>query len=572
MVAPVILFVYSRPFHTKLTVEALALNHGANQHDLIVFSDAAGDTGKSESVDAVREYLQTITGFRSVTVYHRLYNFGLAKSIIEGVTQVLKQYDRIIVLEDDMVTSRYFLTFMNEALDRFANDDRVISIHGYMYQVKTELPEAFFLQGADCWGWATWRRGWTLFNPDGPFLLNELKNRKLIKAFDFNGTFDYSGMLEGQIKGRNDSWAIRWYASAFLAGKLTLYPGRSLVHNIGNDGSGRHCGTNHALDVQLSDRPVMLDDVKVEASPMVQKDLEAYFGSHLTPFKRGQSVLFGHQIQSKFFNALRDWLPPIIIRKIRQLLSRKSEEIFFDGSYSSWEQAEKHSSGYESEQILLKVLASTRKVKNGEAAYERDSVLFDEIEYAWPVTAVLMWIAAQNGGQLSVLDFGGSLGSTYFQNRKFLNTLPDVKWSVVEQINFVEAGRKYITDERLKFYESVEECLKEAQPKVVLFSSVLQYLPEPMVPLMKLVCSPVEIIVIDRTPFLNQQTKATIKVQHVPSAIYSASYPCWFFNFDDFTNQIVLSGFEIIEKFDSLDRLSKDATWQGIIFQRSNRK
>jgi hypothetical protein len=274
---PITLFTYARPDHTQRTVEALLRNPGVNEHDLIVYSDGPRTPEKAHAVATVREYLQTIAGFRSVTIRTRPHNYGLAKSIIEGVTEVLSRYERIIVLEDDMVTSPYFLSYMNEALDRFADDERVISVHGYVYPVQQALPEAFFLRGADCWGWATWRRGWNLFNPDGQGLLDELKRRSLIKAFDFNGTYGYSKMLEGQTKGVNDSWAIRWCASAFLADKLTLYPGRSLVHNIGNDSSGTHCGSSSTHDAVLSSTPINLAGLEVKPSKLGFIAFERYF-------------------------------------------------------------------------------------------------------------------------------------------------------------------------------------------------------------------------------------------------------------------------------------------------------
>jgi hypothetical protein len=166
---------------------------------------------------------------------------------------------------------------MNEALDRFASDERVISIHGYVYPVQQTLPEAFFLPGADCWGWATWRRGWDIFNADGQALLDELKRRGLRKEFDFNGAYAYSTMLEGQIEGLNNSWAVRWYASAFLAGKLTLYPGRSLVHNIGNDGSGTHRGDGTSHNATLSATPINLGGLEVTPSALGQDAFESFF-------------------------------------------------------------------------------------------------------------------------------------------------------------------------------------------------------------------------------------------------------------------------------------------------------
>jgi hypothetical protein len=283
---PIVLFTYARPDHTRRTVESLLRNPEASKHDLIVFSDAPRTPDKQAAVEEVRIYLASISGFRSLTIHHRLQNFGLAKSIITGVTQVLIEHERIIVLEDDLVTSAHFLAYMNEALDLFADDERVISIHGYVFPVHQILPEAFFLPGADCWGWATWRRGWQIFNPDGRALLDELKCSDQIKAFDFNGAYGYSKMLEGQIKGDNDSWAVRWHASAFLAGKLTLHPGRSLVHNIGNDDSGTHCGNDNSWDAELSTTPIDLKSLKVKTSTLALGAYENFFRDNQDTFAK----------------------------------------------------------------------------------------------------------------------------------------------------------------------------------------------------------------------------------------------------------------------------------------------
>ena len=178
--APIVLFTYCRPLHTRKTVSALQNNLLASNSDLIIYSDAPHNQDMQGIVDEVRAYLATIIGFRSVSVRHRTHNFGLARSIIEGVSEVLRFSDRVIVVEDDLVTSPYFLTYMNEALERYALDDRVASIHGYVYPCFQSLPKTFFLRGADCWGWSTWRRAWAYFNPDGQHLLEELRRRKLL--------------------------------------------------------------------------------------------------------------------------------------------------------------------------------------------------------------------------------------------------------------------------------------------------------------------------------------------------------------------------------------------------------
>jgi len=166
---------------------------------------------------------------------------------------------------------------MNDGLEKYQNDDRVISIHGYVYPVKEELPETFFLKGADCWGWATWRRGWNLFNPDGQYLLDKIKKSKLEKQFNFNNSFNYVKMLHDQIKGLNDSWAIRWYASAFIANKLTLYPGRSLIQNIGLDDSGTHCGISNKYSVMLSDNFINVKTIDVRESQLAYNLFKQYF-------------------------------------------------------------------------------------------------------------------------------------------------------------------------------------------------------------------------------------------------------------------------------------------------------
>ena len=297
--APIALFVYSRFEHTKRTVDALLKNILVEESDLFIFSDSDKNPSTADAVQEVRAYIKTIVGFKSVSIVERDRNLGLANSIIDGVTQLCNQYGRVVVLEDDMVTSPYFLIYMNEALDRYEKDERVISIHGYVYPVAPSLPEAFFLRGADCWGWATWQRGWAHFNPDGKALLHELKHRKLLRAFDFDGSYPYSKMLEAQIKGTNDSWAVRWYASAYLANKLTLYPGRSLVHNIGNDSSGTHCGDSNAYDSELGTKRLNLSQVLVAPS----SEGRAAFVSFFRRTRLGRTdrmLLRAKQILSKF--------------------------------------------------------------------------------------------------------------------------------------------------------------------------------------------------------------------------------------------------------------------------------
>jgi hypothetical protein len=263
---PVALFAYARPDHLRRTVASLLRNPEAGQTALYVFCDAAKSSGQQPAVDAVRRYVDSITGFASVTIVRQPKNLGLAQSIISGVSSTLEHHESVIVLEDDLVVSPYFLSFMRDGLDTYVNDPSVASIHGYRYPVRELLPETFFLRGADCWGWATWRRAWRHFRADGQGLLTELRDRRLTRSFDLDGCYPFTQMLADQVGGRNDSWAIRWHASCYLSDMLTLYPGRSLVVNIGQDSSGTHSKSTIAFDGDLAERAVVVARIPLIAS------------------------------------------------------------------------------------------------------------------------------------------------------------------------------------------------------------------------------------------------------------------------------------------------------------------
>lgn len=268
--APIVLFTYNRLIHTQKVIEALLQNEYASVSDMIIYSDGGKDEKTKHEVYLVREYLKSIVGFKSLVIQERTENWGLANNIIDGVTSIVNEYGKVIVLEDDLVVSPYFLKYMNEALDLYEKDEQVISIHGYVYPVRRQLPETFFIKGADCWGWATWKRGWDLFCSDGKALLNEIDKRNLKKEFDFGNSYPYYKMLKQQIEGKNNSWAIRWYASAFLNNKLTLHPCHSLVKQIGMDGSGTHCGKNFLFNVKLIEEPVNVQKIKIEETLFVR--------------------------------------------------------------------------------------------------------------------------------------------------------------------------------------------------------------------------------------------------------------------------------------------------------------
>jgi len=278
MLAPICLFVYNRLEHTIACINALKNNNLAKESELFIFSDYAKNEKDILDVNRVRMYLENIDGFKKVNIIMREKNFGLANNIIDGVTKIVNEYGKIIVLEDDLVTSSDFLKYMNDGLELYADEEKVASIHGYVYPLPhyERLTETFFIRGADCWGWATWARAWKHFEPDGKKLLKELKRQHLSKKFNFNNSYPYVNMLEDQIKGRNNSWAIRWYASAFINNMYTLYPRQSLVQNIGMDNSGTHCGYNDYFNNELI-KYINLNKQSVIESEIAKNEFIYYF-------------------------------------------------------------------------------------------------------------------------------------------------------------------------------------------------------------------------------------------------------------------------------------------------------
>ena len=277
--APIALFVYNRIEHVQKTLDSLSQNLLADKSDLYIFSDNAKSSDDISSVNKVRKFCSSLNNFKSITLYEREKNFGLARNIVNGISQVLENNKKIIVLEDDLLTDKFFLKYMNEALNLFENNEDIISIHGYIYPLKKKLQKPFFLKGADCWGWATWKRGWDLYNDDTNYLYNQIKNNNYQKEFNYNNSYNYFKILTKTLKSKNNSWTIKWYASAFLKKKLTLYPPHSLVHNIGNDGSGTNSSKNNIYDNYLKNIPIELENIPVIENSKLKNEFENYFNS-----------------------------------------------------------------------------------------------------------------------------------------------------------------------------------------------------------------------------------------------------------------------------------------------------
>jgi glycosyltransferase involved in cell wall biosynthesis len=241
--APIALFVYNRPEHTRRTVESLRANTLAPQSDLFVFSDAARKESAAAAVEDVRKFIRTIEGFKSVTIIERERNFGLAASVIAGTTQLCEEFGRLIAVEDDLLTSADFLSFMNCALHRYADDSRIYSVSGFNFSFnapKDYQYDVYCSYRSMSWGWGTWKDRWEKADWNVSDYLSFSADKNQQRQFNRGGE-DLSHILDLQMAGQLDSWSIRWDYTHFKRDALAVLPVVSRVSNTGSDGSGVHC-------------------------------------------------------------------------------------------------------------------------------------------------------------------------------------------------------------------------------------------------------------------------------------------------------------------------------------------
>lgn len=293
--APIVLFVYNRPWHTVQTLNALAANDWADQSTLYIYSDGPKHLALKEDVERiakVREIIKSRKWCKKVIIIESAYNKGLADSIIGGVTEVINRHGKIIVLEDDLVTCKGFLKYMNDCLDLYENEERVMQISAYIYGTpkKSMNQTTHFLRILGCNGWGTWRRAWNHYEHDIEKHIKLVsKSKKMIKKFDIEGHATWYKQLLLNREMKIYSWAVRWYASWWLIGGFNLFPQRSLLTNIGHDGSGVHGSapfyngeTVEALEVSK---------ITLKENVQLRKEIDKIWKSGLGQHKKYKSAL-----------------------------------------------------------------------------------------------------------------------------------------------------------------------------------------------------------------------------------------------------------------------------------------
>lgn len=284
--APICLFVYNRLDETKQTIEALKKNYLAKESELFIFSDGAKNEKAIQEVEEVRTYLKTIKDFKLIKIFKSKDNKGLANSIISGVSKVIKEYGKVIVLEDDLLTVPNFLTFMNEALLFYKNQSKIQTINGYSVHIETKN-DVYFQRRPFSWGWATWNEYWNKELFDKQDIKKQLEsNPNILKELKFKLGADIPNMLLDSIENINDSWYVRWAYDHFKNNKLSVYPSRSLIENIGFIEESTHCQGINTYVSELENNYVK--KIKLRQAQLLELE-ENYF---LNYFSKLYKIIF----------------------------------------------------------------------------------------------------------------------------------------------------------------------------------------------------------------------------------------------------------------------------------------
>ena len=358
--APIILFLYNRPYQTIKTLNFLKKNLLSSKSDLIIFSDGSKQNElDKKKVEIVRIIIKNFTGFKSKKIYFRKKNLGLFKNIIGGLDTVFKKYDKAIILEDDLLVEKNFLKYMNQALSIYSGDSNVACISGWFCgHNNRNINDTFFLKGSDIWGWATWRRSWKDFNRNPKSLLKEFKKKpELIKKFNLNNSYDYYGLLKKREKNINQSWGILWNASNFLKEKFYLNFSNSLCINIGQDQSGSHDMSKIGyFNQKLLHKKINLKKQEIKESLIGEKIKSDFFRKNF-------------QLEKNIFKRINPF------KRIYNKLVYRNKIITYSGEFKNWKEAKKKSKGYNSKKILMNVFNATLKAKNNLYYFERDGSL-----------------------------------------------------------------------------------------------------------------------------------------------------------------------------------------------------
>jgi len=533
---PVALFAYARPAHLTRVLACLK----ENRVPLIyAFADGAKGPADVSRVTETRRLLRQID-WADVRLTERTENLGLGRSVLAGVDEVAAKHDSFIVWEDDLICVPGTYEWVCAALRHYADAPRVMSVSAWTHPRVTPPDvgdQPYFDARAECWVWGAWARSWAGVSGETAVEKMRLAARRGVAP----GAYGADLPQQAAYEQKRNVWAVRWLYHHFLLGGLCLRPPWSMVEHIGFDAMA----TNAAGSVEWANPPLRPVPPQPSNWPVVAEN----------PLCRGlwraanPSVKLSTRVAHKLARSTRGLLKAVTPEPVRSRLRVLFGWKWFRGDYRTWAAARAASGGYDDKAILQKVLAATLEVQAGRAAFERDGVLFPSADADRPLLEQLQEIVRASPGRLRVLDFGGSLGSTYWRLRPFLPSGDQLRWDIVEQPAFVEAGREHLTDTPLKFYHDLAGAQSQGAHDVLLCSCVLQYLEEPFRMLEEWSRLDIPYLLLNNLP-LHAKGPDRLTVQHVPPTIYVATYPVWFFNRDRFLQRVRVH-YEIIREFEA---------------------
>lgn len=510
---PVVLFAYARPAHLARVLACLKEN---GVPLILAYADGAKGAADAAAVAETRALLRAID-WSEVRLTERPANLGLGRNVLAGVTEVAARHEAFVVWEDDLVCVPGTYAWLCAALRHYANDPRVMSVSAWTHSRITpaEVTDRPYLDArAECWVWGGYARAWRGMDQTALEKMAAVEANGL--PADAYGT-DLPRMARDEAS--KNIWAVRWLYHHLQHGALCLRPPWSMVEHIGFD----QAATNAPAAVGWENPPLQAAPPRPTAWP------DALEHPACRRLWQAATADGNHGLAARCKRIVRRLVPAALLAPIEQRFFR----IRWEGDYPDWVSARAACSGYDAAGITAKVVAAARQVRDGQAMYERDGMVFHQPAPVWPALAVLREAAKARGGGLTVLDFGGSLGSLYFQNRERLRDCRPLRWSVVEQPALVDAGRREFQTEELRFYSSSREACDDGMPDVLLLASVLCYLPAPWETLAGLLRTGPAKVIVERTGFA-REGRTRLMVQQVPRNIYRASYPCWFFSRDEF--------------------------------------
>lgn len=544
---PVVLFAYARPSHLARVLDCLRENRVPLIH---AFADGAKGLQDADAVAAVRRQLRAVD-WCEVRLVEREMNLGLGRNVIAGVSEVAARHEAFIVWEDDLVCVPGTYAWVGAALAHYADEERVMSVSAWTHPRVTPAgvgAAPYFDGRAECWVWGAWSRSWRELADETAVQKMNAAARRGIASDTFGADLPKMAVLE---EAKN-IWAVRWLYHHLQHGGLCLRPPWSMVEHIGWGDTATQAGAAG----EWSNPPLREAPPVPAAWPEPREHPECRDRWAAAIPRRGlwkrlwqRARQDGRVMTKRLRSVARALVPPPVRVAARAAFGWR----WFKGHYESWRAARAACGGYDEGAILECVRSATAAVRDGRAAFERDGVRFAEPAGEPGLLAALRTVADAAERPWAVLDFGGSLGTTWWRHRTEIERLGIGRWDVVEQLRFVAAGRAEFERPPLRFFETVAAAEAEARHELLLASGTLQYLEEPRAVIAGWLAHEPPWVLLNNVP-LHVGAPDRLAVQRVPPEICPASYPVWFFN-----RESLLAAFA--GRYDIAAEFASEAVW-----------